>query len=192
MHRISIALIALLTVACTGLHAEAQNGAVSQGSEYRIGVVNIQDVFDAYKRQEDEYETLRKRKDELQQPLDKLSEDLNAAKAKYDEGKETMTQAELISLQDEIQSMLSEYELQFKRAQEEIDRAENRLIRDVFQDINKAVQEVGAKYNYHLVFEGRSDAAAAPGRTGGLLYFSTTLNMTQRVIEHLNSNYEKN
>jgi len=101
-----------------------------------------------------------------------------------------MPEEERIALADRLESMLSEYELQFKRAQEEIDRREKRLIREVFEDINTAVQEVGAKYNYHLVFEGSEGAAAAPGRTGGLLYFSTTLNMTHRVIEHLNTAYK--
>ena len=86
-----------------------------------------------------------------------------------------------------LTSWITRYKAEFKRAQEDIDRQEKKLLRDLLEDIHLAIQEIGLKNDYHLIFEsGANNASNLAGRTGGLLYSSTTLNMTQRVIDHLN------
>lgn len=90
-------------------------------------------------------------------------------------------------LEETIETAVSRYRKLFELAQEDIDRQEKKLLREVFDEIDVAIQEVGAKQNYHLIFEsGEGNPTSLPGRTGSLLYHSTTLNMTQRVIDHLN------
>lgn len=162
----------------------------SPTGQYRIGVVNVKEVFDSYNKQIDKYDELRKKKDELQKPIDELSAKITKDKDRYDQEKESMSDEERRALEEKIENALSEYRTEFQRAQDDIDRQEKRLVRDLFDDIYLAIQEVGAKYNYHLIFESGESAPALPGRAGGLLYHSTTLNMTQRVIEHLNAKYK--
>lgn len=186
MHRIGRLLAIVIAASIVAVPALAENG----DGDYRIGVVNIKDVFDAYEKQIDEYEKLRKKRDELQQPIDALSEQITKDKERYDEQKDKMSGDERHALEEKIEAAVAEYRTEFKRAQEDIDQQEKRLIRDLFEDIYLAIQEVGAKFNYHLVFESGDDAPSAAGRPGGLLYHSTTLNMTQRVIEHLNTKYK--
>ncbi len=176
----------LIAASIIAVPAVAENG----DGDYRIGVVNIKNVFDNYEKQIEEYEKLRKKRDQLQAPIDALSEQITKDKERYDEQKDAMSPEERRALEEKIEAAVTEYRTEFKRAQEDIDQQEKRLMRDLFEDIYLAIQEVGAKYNYHLIFESGGDAPSVAGRPGGLLYHSTTLNMTQRVIEHLNTKYK--
>ena len=49
-------------------------------------------------------------------------------------------------------------------------------------DLVKAIEEVGAEGNYHLILE------ADPETRTGVMYHSPTLNMTQKVVDRLNRN----
>ena len=178
-----------LLLALTGITA-ADNPEV-KAPEFRIGVVNLKDVFDNFQKQKDEYESLRVKRDEMQKPIDALSAEINKDKEKYDKEKGTMGDAARKSLEEKIEANVTKYRAEFERAQQDIDRQEKKLVRDIFEEIYLAVQKVGAQGNYHLVFESGEAAPPIAGRTGGLLYHSTTLNMTQKVIEHLNSEYKK-
>lgn len=166
-------------------NASAENGG---GSQYSIGVVNIKAIFDAYQKQKDEYKKLEEARDEAQEPINKLTEQINADRDRYDAEKDTLSPEDLRDLEETIQSALTKYKAEYDRAQEDINRQENKVMRKIFEDIFIAIQEVGLKYNYHLIFDsGEANRANLPSRTGALLYHSTTLNMTQRVIDHLNS-----
>lgn len=182
----SVVLTLLLAalVLCVSPGISAENGLTH---EFKIGVVNTKKVFDNYEKQKLEYEKLRKAKDKAQKPIDELSDQITMDKEHYDAEKDKMDDDERLALEEKIQAALTRYRADFERAQEDINRQENKLLRDVLKDIHLAIQEVGAKYNYHLIFESAPDnASSLAARTGGLLYSSTTVNMTQRVIDHLN------
>ncbi len=157
--------------------------ARAQSNGYKVGVVDVKQVFDAYKRQTDEYADLQKQRDTKQIEIDKLSESITKQKERYDAESESMSDEARLALQDSIENDYSEYKTEFKRLQESIDRQEKRLLTDLFKQINDAIGEVGTQENYHLILEGGQS-----GRSG-VLYFSTTLNMTQQVIDYLNNKY---
>lgn len=161
--------------------------AVGQDSgQYRIGIVNIKEVFDSYDRQKAEYEDLQRERDDMQVDIDQLSERITQNKKRYETERDNMSVSERLELEELVESDYGRYKSEFKRLQEGIDRREKRLLESLFKDIHKAVAEVGAKGNYHLILEGGQS-----GRSG-VLYSSTTLNMTQQVIEHVNRSYRRN
>lgn len=174
-----IGMIAALLVAGA---AWAENGTTP--SQYRIGVVNIKSVFDAYERQKAEYKKLESERDIRQKEIDKLSEKIEKAKEQYDKQKDTMSDTQREALEIEIETDFGKYKAEFDRFQTEIDLREKRLLEDLFQDIRTAVQEVGAQGNYHLILEGGES-----GRTG-VLYSSPTLNVTGQVVDHINAKYK--
>ena len=154
-------------------------------SQYRIGIVNVKDVFDSYEGQKSKYEDLQTQRDSKQKDIDALSEKITRAKERYEADKDKMDKAERALLEESIEADYGRYKAEFKRLQEDIDRREKKLLESLFEDIHQAVSEVGATNNYHIILEG--------GRSGrsGVLYFSTTLNMTQQVIDYLNEKWEK-
>ncbi len=181
---ILLALFVALCVICVSPGVSAENGSTD---DYKIGVVNTKEVFDNYERQKEEYEKLREARNDAQKPIDELSDQITKDRERYDAEKDTMEEDERRVFEEKIEAAMTRYKAEFDRAQEDIDRQEKKLLRDVLDDIQFAIQEVGVKYNYHLIFEsGQGNASSLAARTGGLLYSSTTLNMTQRVIDHLN------
>lgn len=155
--------------------------AQGDGSQYKIGVVDLKIVFDNYDKQKAMYETLTKDRDKLQAPITALSDQITKDKARYEAESETMSAEARSTLKDKIESDFSKYKADVQQSQEEIDRKEKRIFEEVIVDIQKGVEEVGSKENYHLVFDGSKN------RNNNLLYSSTTLNMTQKVIDHLNT-----
>lgn len=173
------AIVALL-VALPSAHAE--NGDAP--TQYKIGVVDMKAIFDAYEKQKDEYAKLEKSKEVSQIEIDKLSKKITEARDKYNAEKEAMSEEDIDALEESIESDLGRYQAEFKRSQQEIDRKEKKLLDALFDDIRLAVKTVGAQGNYHLVLEGGESVR-------GVLYSSSTLNMTGRVIEYLNAAYQK-
>jgi outer membrane protein len=178
-------LHAILVLTFLALPAFAQGSENGKVAGFKIGVVNIKDVFDGYQKQKDRYAALEKERVEAQVPIDEMSAKIEADKKRYDENAANMSEAERRELRDSIERAFTEYQTEFKRRQDEIDRKEKRLAEEVFADIYKAIEEIGLSDNYHLIFE-----AGVPGRTA-IPYYSTTLNMTPRVVQHLNDNYQK-
>lgn len=177
----SLALFLTIALASGVLYAAP---AESQGDgSYKIGVVNVKQVFDDYERQKKEYEKLQAERDKKQAEIDKLSDKITAAKERYDNERGSMSEDERERLEMQIEADYSQYKADFKRLQEDIDRQEKRLLETVFEDIHVAIQEVGARGDFHLVLE-----AGQPGRTA-VLYHSTTLDITQQVTDHLNKKF---
>lgn len=182
----SILLAATVALAVTPT-AIAENGT---SVAPKIGVVDTKEVFDNYDKQKVEYEALHKKRDEAQKPIDELSEQITKDRERYAAEADKMDDDVRRALEEKIQAAETRYKAEYDRAQEDINRQENKLLRGVLEDIHLAIQEVGAKYNYHLIFESAPDnASSLARRTGGLLYSSTTVNMTQRVIDHLNEQH---
>lgn len=161
--------------ACLALPAAAQ-----EGGAYKIGVVNMREVFQQYNRQKSEYEKLKSDQEAAQAEIDKISNEIETLKKDYDARKATMAPAEREQVELSITSKLSTYQAEFKKLQDTIDLKERKLLKDLFQEINTAVQEVGQAESYHLILEAGSDGGNA------VLYYASSLNLTSRVIEHLN------
>ena len=172
----TIIALTLFTLVTNPQNAQAQD------TQFKIGVVDLKEVFDNYDKQKKLYNKLKAERDKLQEPIDKLSTKIETDKARYKDESKTMPEAERIALKERIEADFSEYQLKIKQSQEKIDRREKAIFTEIIAEIQKSVEVVGAKENYHLIFDG------GKSRTNSLLYYSTHLNMTQKVIEYLNSN----
>jgi outer membrane protein len=168
----------LAVVLCVGLSFSAHAQSTAQ---HKIGVVNLKDVFDNYDKQKESYENLKVERDKAQKPIDELSAKITADKQRYESEASTMPEEERRKLKEKIESDFSMYQAEFQRLQKDIDRKEKNMLEGLFDNIQKAIEEVGAQENYHMIFEGGKNTR------NGLLYYSTTLNMTQKVIDHLNA-----
>lgn len=177
----------LLALGVLVIAAGNNEPAKAAAGDYKIGVVNIKEVFDAYEKQKDEYAELERERDERQKVIDQISTKIEASQKRHTELKAAPSSSadEILALEEEIASDFGRYQAEFKRLQDEIDRREKKLLESLFNEIHEAIGEVGVQSNYHLILEG--------GRTGrsGVLYSSTTLNMTRQIIDSLNASYKK-
>ena len=102
-------------------------------------------------------------------------------KNEYDAGKVTLAEEERDALEEEIQSRYQTYRTEHVRLQEEIDRKHAKIIKKRNEEIDAAIVAIGGEENYHLILEGDRNV----GRS--VLYFSTTIEITSKVIERVNS-----
>ena len=84
--------------------------------------------------------------------------------------------------EDRVRSDYRHYQSELDRMQRDIDSMELRVIKKLFAEIDAAIAQVGADGDYHLVLDG------TPKDTpGSVVYYSPTLNMTQKVVDYINS-----
>ncbi|MBN2307893.1 MAG: OmpH family outer membrane protein [Candidatus Hydrogenedentes bacterium] len=157
----------------------AQEAAAPAG-QYKIGVVDRKKAFDGYDRAQKALEDLQADVDARQVDIDKLSEDVLAKKKVYEDNEATMPAEEKEALEEEIEALYRTYREEYKRMQDEIDRQHARLIKKSRDEIDLAVAEIGSEENYHLILEGD------PKSGTDVLYYSTTIEITSKVIERLN------
>lgn len=173
---IGVAAALVLSVSpAWGADEEAPQG------QYKIGVVNLKEVFDGYELQKSEYAKLKTDRDQRQTELDAIENKVNSLKSKYDAEKDKMSETQRTELEETINAERLRWQSEFKRMQSEIDLKEKNLLTRLMDNIHTAVQELGTKENYHLILE-----AGEAGRSG-VLYSSSTLNITPKVIVYLNN-----
>lgn len=179
----SLKLVGMCVIVCLALawaasmvRAAAQNESAGQ---YRIAVVNRKEVFDNYDKQKEEWKTLEAEKAKLQVDIDKLSDSIAADKKKYDDDK-SLSEEQRQALEDKIESDYRRYRTEFEQAQREMDSKTRRFFNRMMEEIDRGVQEVGSNENYHLIME------ADPKSNTSVLYYSNTINITSKVIAHLN------
>lgn len=163
--------------------AMAQGDAVVEG--YKVGVVNMKAVFDGYDRQTQEMKTLETDVKARQDVLDTQRKKIDSEKEDYVAKKDALSDEAKTKREDEINRLIRDYEAGWKREQEDTDLKTKRLLEAVFADIQEAIKAVGGQGNYHLILE-------LDERTRkGVLYSSPTLDITQKVAQHLNEQYSK-
>lgn len=177
------AWVVFLAPAGTLPHAQSTDANDSQA--YKIGVVDVNKVFNKYQKQIDERAKLVIEKDEQQAKLDALQKKINDAQDLLKADAETLSKEEAEAIRETIGSDFDTYEDEYTKAKRDIERKEAKISATLLVDVRKAVEEVGSKENYHLILE------VGLASRSNVLYFSTTINMTQKIIDYLNANYKK-
>ena len=177
--------LAVLTSAALGLSLVLAPVAAQAQAQFKIGIVNLKEVFDGYEKQKDDYKKLENELKELQVGIDEMSDTITKAKERYDAQKDSMSEEERETLEESIESDYSKYQAEFQRSQKDLERRQNRVADNILKNIRAAVKELGSAEHYHLILEAGKTAPT------GVLYFSTTLNMTQKVVDYLNAEYKK-
>lgn len=178
---VRIGFVALLGLAALfPLVSSAQD---SSGASIKVGVVDRKQVFDSYNKQRDEFAALETEVKGLQGQIDALSQQIEADKDKYEKAKEagSMSDEQLDELEQKIKSDFRKYQTEFKRLQAEIDSKHARLIKKIKSEIDAVIAEIGVNESFDLVLEGDPKSGA------GVLYFSSKIDITSKVVEALNS-----
>ncbi len=157
-----------------------KNAAGDKNASYKIGVVDRNKVLKAYKKVETEYKKLEAQVTQQQQGIDELSKKIESAKAAYDKDKEKLSPEQRTEREAAIQSDYRKYQAELQTKQADIDSQERLLMKRVTDEIDAAVTEVGNKEGYYLILDGNP-------RSGGAIFYSPTIDMSQKVIDLLNS-----
>ena len=151
-------------------------GDASSSTNYKIGVVDMDSVLKDYTKLKTQADALQADRDKLQKDLDAKTDTLT----KKMEDVKNAPEAERERRSDEIRAELRNLRADMQRMQGELDDKAAKLKFQTRQDIIKAIQQIGADENYHLILEGDE------GGRSTVIFFATSINITSKVINKLN------
>jgi len=156
--------------------------AQGQGAptNYKIGIVDVQKVMDNYNKRTVEVQKLESEVNKKKTEIEKLRETFQNELKQFQEDRGTMTDDERAEREADLDNRALAVESAVRQAEASIDRQQRRLKAALIKDIVEAVNAVGAEENYHLILE--SD----PEKRTGVLFYTTTIDMTSKVIDRLN------
>lgn len=171
---------AALVLAGTLLSPVAATAQDTASGGYKIAVVDLQQVVAEYNKRELRYKELESQVKARQAPIDQLSETIEAKKKQYEDGRTTMSEDDRRDLKFEIEQKFVEYKAMLEKQQNEIDSMEATVLEEVFADIEKTLNKIATRDNYHLILNARG------GPRGTVLYHSTQIDITSQVLADLN------
>ena len=159
----------------------AQSGAAEPFRAHKVGIVDVQVVMDNYEKCQVEIETLVTEADASNHSIDELRAGLEQEAEDYAESQGELSENDRLERQGKLERQRLTLEMEAQLLDASLRRKKRHVTNVLVGDIVKAVNQIGSEENYHLILEAESE-----NRTG-VLYYSTTLNMTQKVIDRLNS-----
>jgi Skp family chaperone for outer membrane proteins len=157
----------------------------SDSRAYKIGIVNLQRIMDDYDKRADEVAKVETETKARMEELKALQEELKTAEDSYEAERDSLSADARDEREADIESRTLKLRSEVSLAQGEHEQKLLRLKKDLLQDILLAIETIGSEENYHLILE--SD----PETRTGVVYHSSTMNMTQKVVDRLNTEYAK-
>jgi Skp family chaperone for outer membrane proteins len=191
------AVICLVFVLLASITTMNLNPVTANAEGFKIGIVDLDVVFEKYKKKEDLAQDLQNREKEFKDEINKKRKemiDLSEETQLLDLGSETRRKNE-----DTLERKNVELEGYAKFAQRQVIKGYKTLVEQIYGEIVKKVEEIGESEGYDLIIKKQapelnsgelSDLTVNIGiRT--VLYHSKAVDITAIVTEHLNSEYSK-
>lgn len=179
-----LALLVVAVVAASG-HlfvgaAHAQEGASASSGQYKMAVVDRKKVFDGYTKKQAEWDQLAAEKKVVEDNLNKRIDATTQKREAYIKSRASLSEEQRMAQEADLNREISDINLEGQNKQREITAKGEKIIRKYTAEINAAIQTIGQTENYHLIFE--SDTAIS-----SVVYFTTTIDITQKVLDYVNS-----
>lgn len=156
-------------------------GQSSAPAPYKIGIVDVQKVMDNYNKRAVEVQKLEGEVSKKKDEIEKLRATFEAELKQFQEDRTEMTPDERADREAELDSRALAVDSAIRQAEASLERQRRRLKAALITDIVDAVNKIGDQENYHLILE------ADPEKRTGVLYHTSTIDMTSKVIDRLNS-----
>ena len=166
-------------------------------ADAKIGVLRFTALINGYKRMQIEQKASITKRKELQKEQASRRDELNRLEAKLQQhapGSEAYNRTE-----DELQQKKAELETWARREAQKLLLEEGRIIRSIYDDVQKAATEVGRNGGYALILK-EDDFDLVGTRVTELklkvalrkiLYVDPSLDITEAVLKLLNKTYAK-
>jgi len=165
---------------CLGLFSQLASADILEEVFKKMPSINLEKVFQEYHKKQDleaklkaEGESRRQELQEKKQELEKLQQEYKAQELLLTEEAKKQRQQEINVKSEELKSFLDKISTEMKDK-------ENKYTQEIISDIKKKIKEIAIREGYIYVF----DSAA-------LLYSAPTQDITQKVIDELNKDYDK-
>ncbi len=172
---VSMMVLVTLIVGLTAMPAMAQDA-----SGYKIGVIDMNKVMRDYKKREQKYAELQVEVDKRQAGIEANAKTVEAMRDNYKAARATMSDDERLKKENEVEDAIAAYQKGLEENQRKIDQLEEAVLKEVLDDIEKALTDLATSGNYHLIL----DSKRAP--RGTVLYHHTSIDLTSAILAKLN------
>lgn len=142
----------------------------------KVGYVDIAKVFDEYQRTKDNDQDLQKAGKKKEEERDALVHEVRQLKDEM----VLVTDDAKLKKQEILETKVRELQDFDRRAKQELGTERNRVVREIFKDIDDAIQRLGERKGLDFVFNERA-----------LLYHHAKLDLTLEVLNEINKEYAK-
>jgi len=145
-------------------------------AEGKFGFVDLSKVFDEYQKTKDYDSKLEKEQEQKQKDREKKIKEIKDLQSKAsllnDKAKE--------KTQEKIDKKIKSLQEFDRQTQTDLRRQRDKFIKEILKEIEKTISDHAKKENYTIVFNDRI-----------LLYGNETLDLTDPILNSLNSKYSK-
>ncbi len=138
-----------------GFSATAAKDKESQKS-LKIGYVNLEMVFDQYKKTAESREEFEKEREIQQKEIAKKQEELRKAQESYEKKKDVLKPEEKKKSEEEIQRLQQEFYNYVGLANQKLDDKKNQLIEARLKEIHEAIKEFATKEKYDFILNSQA------------------------------------
>jgi len=146
----------------------------------KIGYIDIQKVFQGYKKTGDLEASLKKSQTEQRQNLEKLKEEIEKLKDEFKEGELILTESAKEEKQAEIDQKARELDNLARDITEKLEGRREEYTDEIVKDILAVIRAIAEKEGYRLVFSKDALFYATP---------EPEFDLTEKVLSELNEKY---
>jgi len=168
-----IALIALLISLGSLYYARSSSELV---------YVDINKLVEGYERTKVEREAFNKKANTLKANVDSLLTDWQNELKDYEKERSAMTKKELDLKQQLLQNKQQQITNYQQAIQKQIQEEDQKMTQTIINDINDYVKEYGSENGYRIIFGAKGN--------GNIMYAEEVSDLTQTILEGLNTGYQ--
>ncbi|MBW1712039.1 MAG: OmpH family outer membrane protein [Deltaproteobacteria bacterium] len=145
----------------------------------KVAVVDIQKCVQLTEQGKAAYRELKREVDKIQDELSSKEKEIEEIRSKLEKGGSVLSESTKLSLEGELGRKSRSYRDLYEDSQARIRQLEVDRTRPIFNRVVGLVKEMGQAKGLDFVLDARA----------GLVYFSSTLDITSEVIEEYNKKY---
>ena len=141
---------------------------------FKIGIFDLQRCIEKSKKGNQYFQLLRKKGEGYQKQLDKKQKEILKTKEEFEKQITLLSPDAKEEKKREVERMVKDFEYLYKDINKKMGRERQQEERKILKELIMIIQKVGAEGNYTLIME-KAD--------GGAIYVSSTIDITDKVIE---------
>ena len=167
-------------VLCLGFFSQFANADILEEVFKRMAYVDLQKVFQEYHKKQDLEAKLRAEGEAKRQQLQEKKQELVKLQQEYEAQKLLLTEEAKKKREQEINLKSQELKSFLDKISNEMKQRESQYTHEIVSDIKNKIKQIAKREGYRFVF----DSAA-------ILYAAPMQDLTQKVIDELNKEYDK-
>jgi len=156
---------------------------MSSCTQVKIAYVDVEEILKEYDGAKQAEEDMKVQSQEISQRLDQMAAPLQQKIQEYQQNKDKLSAAARQKQESELMQEQQQFQQQQQMAQQQVQAEGQRMFEKINDDIESFLTDYGQSKGYTYIL-------GSSMQTKSVLYGKESLNITDEVIEALNSDYE--